>query len=51
MQENLSPEWLSTDEGQSNSALEDFPDHFQCPQPQLCWMIASREESSESEQF
>ena len=42
MQENPSPGWQSTDEGQTNSALQDFPHHFQYPQPQLCWMIASR---------
>ena len=31
LQEIPSPEWLSTGEGQSNSALLDFPDHFQYP--------------------
>ena len=41
MQGSPSPEWLSTGENQNNSALQDFPNHFQYPQPQPCWMIAS----------
>ena len=31
----------SIPKGQSNSALQDFPNHFQYLQLQLCWMIVS----------